>query len=185
MDGAPSTGPRRPIVAVVTKSPGAVDAEDPRYALVFGESLRALREQQEAFREARGHAAQLLAAASIAASFLGGLVLSGSGGRSIWATVAAVVAGLAFLSLVAVCVWIMLPRIGWAMAFKPRELIAEYVADDQPTPIGVMYASMALTVQDHWEKTQDALAARLQGLRLATWLLGLALAAWCCALIGG
>jgi hypothetical protein len=173
----------------VTKSPGGArgtaGAADPRYALVFDESLRALREQQDALKEARGHAAQLLVAASVAASFLGALSFAGSGRRPLWATVAAVVAGVAYLALVALCVWIMLPREGWSMTFSATDLLKDYVHADRPTPIGAMQASMALTVETHWEKTQQELSARLRALQVATWLLGAALAAWCCALIGG
>ena len=79
----------------------------------------------------------------------------------------------------------MLPREGWSMTFSATDLLEEYLDGDRPTPIGAMQASMALTVEKHWEKTQKELTARLHGLRVATWLLGAALAAWCCALIGG
>lgn len=73
---------------------------DARYALVYDESLRALREQQEALKDVRTHAGQLLAAGSVAASFLGGLVLRGAGRAPLWATVASVLAGACFLALV-------------------------------------------------------------------------------------
>jgi hypothetical protein len=156
---------------------------DARYALVFDESLRGVREQYEALRDVRAHAAQLLAAASVAASFLGALVLRGP--RPAWAVVASWAAVAAFLGLVGVCVWIVVPRRGTVSLTSARVLLDHYVEAEEPVPIDAMRRELALWLEQHWDENQQALNARLTGLRLAAVLLGTAIAAWCVTLIGG
>jgi hypothetical protein len=83
-------------------------ANDPRYALVCEESLRAITTQESSLDNIRSRAAQLLTAASVATSVLGGLVHARSHHPqpATWAAIAT------FLVLLAVCVWIC-SIVGW------------------------------------------------------------------------
>jgi hypothetical protein len=163
----------------------AAASADPRYALVFAESLRALREQQDALKDVRAHAGQLLAAASVVASFLGGLVLRSTPSRPpLWVAVVSVVAALSFLALVADCIWIVLPRHGWVFVNSATVLIEGYVEADAPADIDKMHRQLALWMERHWDHNQEALNARLTALQVAAGLLAVAIGAWCAALIG-
>lgn len=157
---------------------------DTRYALVYDESLRALREQQEALKDVRTHAGQLLAAGSVAASFLGGLVVRAAGRPPAWAAVAALVAGIAFLALVAICVWIVVPRRGWVFVSSATLLIEEYVEATDSASVDTMRRDLALWMEEHWDENARALEERLLGIQVAAGLLGVALTAWCVALMG-
>lgn len=158
---------------------------DPRYALVFEETLRAIRGQQEALRDVRTHAGHLLTAASLVASFLGGLVLRESSPRPpTLVTAANVLAVTTFVTVVALCIWIVLPRKGWVFTNSATVLLDGYVEAEQPAGIDEMHRQLALFMERHWDNNQDALTSRLTGLQVAAGLLAVTIAAWLAALMG-
>src|SRR4051794_38317593 len=143
------------------------DAGDPRYELVYQESLRAITTQEDALDNIRARAAQLLTAASVATSVLGGLVHAQSEHPhgTTWAAIST------FLLLLGICVWIVLPTRGWSFVNSATVLLAGYVEADIPADLNEMHRSLALYMERHWDRNQDLLNRRLAGLQTAAVLL--------------
>ncbi len=154
---------------------------DERLTLVYQESLRAITTQQNALVDVRGRAAQILTAASVVTSVLGGLVQA----RQNRPVPPALVALAAFLLLLVVCIWIILPRKGWSFLSSATILLHGYVEAESPADINEMHRSLALYMERHWDKNQEVLNRRLVGLQVAAGLLGVSITAWLFSLLRG
>jgi hypothetical protein len=94
--------------------------------LILGEANRTISQQQTVLDNLRTRSGVLLAAASIATSFLGGVALQGGSLTVIgWTAV-----GLFVLSTVSV-VYILLPRAGWTFSLDADDLIERYVNSER------------------------------------------------------
>jgi hypothetical protein len=156
---------------MVEKGPSA---SDPRYALVYDESLRAITTQETSLDNIRSRAAQLLTAAAVATSVLGGLVHANRDHphTATWAAMSA------FLILLGVCVWIVLPTRGWSFVNSATVLLAGYVEAEPPVDLDEMHRSLALYMEQHWDRNQDLLNRRLGGLQVAAVLLAVSIVCW-------
>jgi hypothetical protein len=147
-------------------------AADARYRLVYEESVRSLEDQLSNLAELRSRAGILLSAASISASFLGGIAITTRGvGLFAWIGIGSFIgASLLVLS-------ILLPT-SWPFDVDAAELLTDYIEADDPADLSEMHRSLALYRQE----TFDANAARLHRLflafRLASLCLVLEILAW-------
>jgi hypothetical protein len=151
-----------------------VNSGDPRYALVYAESLRAITTQESSLDNVRARAAQLLTAASVATSVLGGLVHAQNHRPqpATWLAIAS------FLALLADCVWIVLPTRGWSFVSSASVLLDGYVEAEPPFDLNEMHRSLAVDMEQHWDRNQDQLNRRLGGLQAAAILLVASIVCW-------
>jgi hypothetical protein len=117
------------------------------YEIVYKEAIRALDLQQASFEALRARVGLLVSAATVATSFLGGLVL-----RARRPDAASWIAIGLFGALGAVVLRILWPRIDGADGFTliPSSAIAAYlepVEGDAP-PTWTLYRDMALAAED-------------------------------------
>jgi hypothetical protein len=82
------------------------------------------------------------------------------------------------LFLLAVCVWIVLPTRGWSFVNSAAVLLASYVEADRPVALDEMRRSLALYMEQHWDRNQDLVNRRLTGLQVAAILLAVSIACW-------
>ena len=155
------------------------DRGDPRYELVYAESLRAITTQETSLDNVRSRAAQLLTAASVATSVLGGLVHSHAGQpkSTTWAAISA------FLVLLGLCIWIVLPTRRWSFASSARVLLSGYIETEHQVGIDDMHRSLALYMEEHWDRNQDQINRRLIGLQIAAVLLAVSIVLWLMGLV--
>ena len=124
-------------------------SSDPRYELVFSAARLALDRQSGDVDNLRSRATSLVAATTLALSFIGGLGLVGMGTKplptwSIWGSIGLV------LVIAGCCLLILLPR-GWVFDLSAEVLINEYVEGSEPEPLDKMYRSLALSLENHYD----------------------------------
>lgn len=153
---------------------GKIRNDDPAtYALVYGESQRALRQQQETLSEARGRAATLLSATAIATSFLGGIALADDtiGGWGVAAIVLFVFVGVA-------CLAVLLPIPGWHFRFTARKLLTIYVEGHPAVTLAAMHRDLALHIDADLKLNEWRLEVLWWGVRAGMLFLVLEVTAW-------
>lgn len=145
---------------------------DARFELVYRESLRAIETQQAALESARSRAGQLLAAASVVTSVLGGLVHS----KSRHPHVATWFALASFALLMILCIWVFLPR-DWRFVNSATVMIDDWIYG-AGTSIDTMHSELALRMEEHWDKNQDPLNKMMKVLQVSATLLVVSIVSW-------
>lgn len=148
-------------------------SEDPRYALVWSEALRALSQQQSLLESIRSRTATLISAAAISTSFLGGVAFDdGDVGKA--GVVAVALFGLAS----GLYVWILLPRPGWKWANTPQQLVDDYVEAENPCSIDDMHRDLALHLGENHGENKKKLNRLMAQYSLASVFLAAEIVAW-------
>jgi len=153
----------------------AADA-DPRLALAYQESVRALTVQSGVLDELRSRTGVLLAAASVASAFLGAQTLTARHALSGLPLVALI----SFGSVVVLCIYVLLPGSGWAFTQDAKSLVTDYVSADQS--LDFMHESMAIEGAECRAANEERLRWRFLGFRLACLALCADIALWLLAL---
>jgi hypothetical protein len=173
--GLPSvaTSPRDRLPAV------ADDQQETAYQLAYQQAERAITQQAGALDEIRGRAGTLLAVASLATSFLGGLVLGDEApvGRQSW------LAMIVFVVVVALTLHILLPRRGWRFAMSARTLIGDYIEADDPASVATMYRELALYLERNFDCNEGRMKRRYVAFAAASALLGADVLIWLTILV--
>ncbi len=154
--------------------------EDPRYRLAYDEALRSIGHQEKALDELRSRAGLLLAALSVATSFLGGAAVDAHG----FGPMAGVAIGL-FAAAGLVLVSLLLPRTGWMFRFDPAAIIGDYVETEEPTKpatISAMHRDLALHLGDNCVANEDRIDRLWRRFQLACTLMVVEVGAWVVAL---
>jgi hypothetical protein len=143
------------------------------YALVYGEAVRALARQRDAFESLRTPAGALLSGAAIASSLFGGqAVAAGRLGPFGWGAVAAFAAlGLAILGVL----W---PRSELQDTALPSRLLDDDIEGPDPLPLKFIHRELAVHMEEvhrHNDTTYDRLASFF---RMAAVLLNVEVLAW-------
>jgi hypothetical protein len=136
-------------------------AMEPTYErLAYEAAQRALDKQERLIEELRSRTGLLLAAASLAASFLGGEAFAGTPPRGL-----AVLALSAFLVAVGASVYILLPKIDrFVFALQGGRLYERlYAARDD---LAEVYRSLAYDLDDFWDDNDDELQKLFRAFRL-------------------
>jgi hypothetical protein len=156
-----------------------MNEDDPRGALVYAEATRTLDLQEALLENVQGRSATLLSAASIATLFLAGLAIREREGL----TVLAAFAATAFIFVVAVCVWLLVPGGRWIFRFEGSLLVQNCLDADPPPTLAKMHRDLSKQM-DRWavvnEKKLDTM------LRWFTWAsvaLGVEAALWIANLV--
>jgi hypothetical protein len=156
---------------------GAVADSDPRLALIYGEALRGLTQQQQVVENMGNRAGNLIFAAAFASSLLGGEALSD--GLGIWDWIAALLlVGIA--GLVAFLLW---PYHQYRFRFDPEELLSQYV-DGNASTLSQMHRELALRMEADRAKNWAIIQRLRVALQLALILLVLDVVAWLLAIVG-
>jgi hypothetical protein len=148
------------------------------YRLAYEEVVRALSQQAAALDGLRNRAGLLLSAASIVTTFLGGEVLREPGlTLSGWAAV------VAFVSLAAVVMFILWPRVEHKGAGQPSALIATYL-EGSPATMAETLRDLSLHLETSYRANSIVYDRMSLALRLASLLLTAEVTAWVAALAG-
>jgi hypothetical protein len=143
------------------------------YALVYGEAVRALARQRDAFESLRTRAGVLLSGAAIASSLFGGqAVAAGRLGPFGWGAVAAFAAlGLALLLVL----W---PRSEWQDSNLPSWILTEYVETPDPLPLASIQRELAIHLEAVYGQGEADYERIARSFRLAAVLLNVEVLAW-------
>lgn len=133
--------------------------------------MRALRSQEESLTELRSRAGTLLAAASLAASFLGGQALARHG-----INVFAILALIAFAASIVLCVSVLLPKDDLVFSLDATATYRE-LYDNASEPLEVQ-RRLADTLQAFRAENQPALTDLFRRFRWASLALGVEVLAW-------
>lgn len=143
--------------------------------LAYEEAKRAIDRQSDQLDGLRGRGGILLGAVSLATSFLAGLALDG-GDLSTWATVAAIVATIAFIVAAGMCVAILWPRAEWGFNLSAGRILQQL---DALTPTEAeAYRELALRIQGNYRANRDRLDVLFWLFRIACIALGVETLAW-------
>lgn len=146
-------------------------APDPRLAIVLAEAIRAIEGQKESLDGLRSRIGILLSAATIATSFLGGLVLGD--GKVGWFGVGAV--GL-FVLHVLVALWILWPR-EWKFHMGTRIMVNEWIEKDHADEDKMRWR-LARRLELNFDANAERLESVWNGYTVAIGLLGFEIAGW-------
>lgn len=152
---------------------GSPPEADPRLALVYEESRRALDQQQAALDNLRTRTGVLIAAAAIASSFLGGQALR-TEALSVWSWLGLV--ALAAVGLSAILV--LAPWGRWVFSNNVETLLSGYIRADDPATLGEMEVRLAKFNQKHRDTNQRKLDRLYLGFRIACGALVLEVGFW-------
>jgi len=131
--------------------PDRAPAPTVAYEIVFDEAKRGLENQAGALDELRARSGTLLAAASVAVSFLGGIAL-GDGSVTGWG-----VAAVATFSLVAAVVfWILWP-FSWRFVLSAEILINDWVEAADPPSVNELRRELARVMERNQSYNQRQL----------------------------
>lgn len=151
---------------------GAGSDEDLRIKIVYDEAVRGWSLQSSVLDEIRTRTGVLLAAATIAATLLGGAdALRHSkftllGGLSV----------AIFCAVVALCICILYPTSDWTFTHDSQKLLDAYVAEDKS--LDYMHENLALAADVCRTENQHKLANMFNAFRWASLLLGLSIVLW-------
>ena len=148
--------------------------EDARKALVYDESRRAITQQQTALDALRTRTGVVIAAASIASSFLGAQALNDHPAFSIWSWLAIVAFGVVGVAAISV-LW---PRKNWFFSNNVDTLLSGYVEGEEPASLDEMHVDVAEYNQKHWNENQEKLTKMYVAFQIACGALVLEIAFW-------
>lgn len=151
----------------------AADPGDPRYELVWNESLRSITQQQALLESLRGRTGTLLSAAAIATSFLGGVAFDDQK-----VTSEGKIAVLLFALVGVLCVWVLRPRPNWHFRNAATSLIDEYVEGDSPCSLDELHKELALHNEKNYTTNQKKLHRMMVQYQVATAALIAEIVAW-------
>jgi hypothetical protein len=147
-------------------------------ALVYGEALRGLVQQQAAVESLHNRASTLIFAASFASSLLGSRALGDGLGVLDWV-------GLVVLLLIGVLAVLLLwPYYDLSFRFDPEELLADYVDRDPPLPMPALHRELALRAKADWRRNGRIVRRMREYMQLALVLLIVDILAWMFSIAG-
>ena len=146
-----------------------------QYALAYSEAQRALESQQRVLESFRSRAATIIAAATIATSFLGSRAFSNGRPQSDW-TWAAIACFAGVIVADAIVLW---PRIGWEFEVRAEDLIDQSIEGlDRPQTIVELHRDLAI----HMSRAHDTNRTRMRlfvwAIQAAVILLGAEICGW-------
>jgi hypothetical protein len=145
--------------------------------LAYDSALRALDKQERLVEELRARAGAILAASSLAVTFLGGQSLDGTGPVGL-----AMLALLSFVVCVGATVFVLLPKEGLTFSVSGAGVSRETsrLGDDA----GAIYRRLAGTLDRFWDENDEAVRRLRLALSIAASVLGVEVVALA-ALLGG
>jgi len=151
------------------------------YALAFSESVRDLEHQERSVDELRSRAGTLLAASSIATSFLAAAALPKDKPWDwpVWVALAAFAIGIGL------CIWVLWPRDDWVFVNDASKVIGGYVEGDPPASIAEIHKGLAQDNNRHSNENAEKLKLLYRGFASAAFLLFVQVIAWLIVLWGG
>lgn len=153
--------------------------DDPRMALIYEESTRALDRQQAVVESLRTRAGVLIAAASVATTFLGRRAVDSNAAWTCldWYAVGCFV-GVAVLSL-----FILAPRRGWFYTHNIDLLCERYDHHQEWSTLGGMHRRLADANQSNWEDNKTKLSQMQVAFVIASLLLVAEVVFWLMSLV--
>lgn len=159
----------------------------PSAEIAYDQALRALTEQRERLKDLRTRASTLISAAAIATSFLGSEALrdtkTGRAGTLVsdrTLQLAEIVAIVAFVVMLALCLFIVIPRFrrrgGWRFGIDASKIVGAYVDTDKS--LDYTRRDVALHFQNDVVSNAEPLELRYLLFALAAGLLGVEVLAW-------
>jgi hypothetical protein len=126
---------------------------DSLYLLAYDEAKRALTDQSSALEALRGRAGTLLAVASLATAFLGGLVFQDDtpGG---WAPRFGI---FAFIGVVLLSLLLLVPLPGWRFTASPKAIVRDFIEADSPASLTETHRDLALRFGEWLDRNQKRL----------------------------
>jgi hypothetical protein len=126
------------------------DDLDSVYQLAYDEAKRALTNQSSALDALRGRAGTLLAVASLATAFLGGLVFQDSTPKG-WAPRVGI---LAFIGIVLLSLLLLLPLPGWKFTVSALAIVRDFIEAEPPANIAEIHRELALRFDEYLVRNQ-------------------------------
>ena len=152
--------------------------EDPRYRFVYDEAVRLIDHQEETLDNLRSRAGLLLAATSVATSFLGAAALRDDQSAGWWGGIA-----IALFAVVGVLlVGLLLPLPNWKFRFGVSQLLTDYVEGTSPAQLNEMYRELALHLESNHVENNGRLKWMWLVFQLAALMLCFEVIAWLLAL---
>jgi hypothetical protein len=116
------------------------------YRIAYEEALRALRQQQEALEGLRARSGNIIAAAAIATSFLGGIAVPQEGlTYGVW------VALVAFILLLLLCLMVLLPLPMWSFEMDAKAVIG-MIESEQPLDESAILRTLAWYTDESYDE---------------------------------
>lgn len=143
-------------------------------AAIYDQSFRTLDEQARVLDALRTHAGALVAGASVATAFLGGLAGTTQAGRRdalTWIAIALFVAAV-LLSLLA-----MTPRVSWVSSHHPHRLLAAYL-EPEAVSLATYHRTIAYYNGAHFDANARQLRWLFRAVAVASVCLALELVVW-------
>ena len=155
---------------------------DPRgYELAYQEGVRRLDHQESSVDELRSRSGTLLAAAALAASFLGSAAIPDG---QPWTTPVCV--GLvAFVATIGACLLVLWPRHDWHFVNNPTMVIGDYVEAEPPAGIAEIHRELALHAESNATHNDKKLRWLYWAFDAAALGLLVQVLAWLVAILGG
>lgn len=134
-------------------SPEGDRTDDPRLRFVWEEGLRAVDRQANSLDEIRSRASALLAAASIAAAFLGSAALEG--GRAFGT--AAWVGAISFALVGVETALVLRPQKDWKFHRSTTDLLRDYVDHELPADMDEMHRTLGVHLEADFDLNKPKL----------------------------
>jgi hypothetical protein len=154
---------------------------DRAYQLAFEEAKRGLTNQAGALDALRGRAGTLLAVASLATAFLGGLVFQDSTPPG-WAPRVGI---FAFIAVVLLSLVLLLPLPGWRFTVRAQAIVGDFIEADSPASLADTHRELALRFSQYADGNQKRLNILYGIFAAASTLLAVEVGAWLFALTKG
>lgn len=145
---------------------------DPRFELVFTESVRALTQQQESLDGLHTRAGLILSAAAITSSLFGAQTLTEASLTELsWAALGA------FVLAAGAALFVLWPRSDWRFSSSATTLLEVWV-DNEDADIDAMRREVAEFNQKAWEHNGDRLDMLYVAFQVASAALGVEVVLW-------
>jgi hypothetical protein len=154
--------------------------DDGRMALIYQESVRALDQQQAVLDALRARAGVLIAAASVATTFLGGGVADDGAALGCWGWWAVG----CFVGVGLLCVLVLMPWKNWRFTHSVDKLLERYDGNPDWATLAGMHRRMADINQGNWEDNKRKLSWLQAVFLVACLLLVAEVAFWLVDVIG-
>jgi hypothetical protein len=146
--------------------------------LAYAESTRAIELQAGMLAELRSRCGTLIAAASLTTAFLGSAALE----HQSFDTLAGL-AVLAFLCVLGLSLWVIVPRAGWAFSLSAATLLGDW-QNGRCGDLAEMKAFVARQIETNWDANDILMRKFYIRFALATGLLGADALLWAIKLSG-